>query len=70
MIATFIETLTTAQMCVLVYFIFYGLLHGIKHHFIVLYAIFSGRGLSTDLLTTILNWLWYGSIACLLYWFV
>lgn len=70
MIKEFLTTLDVVQVLVLFYFTGYGLLHGIVYHLTVVCSVISGRGYTTDLFTSVLNWLWYGSIAIILYWFI
>lgn len=67
MLKEFISLLTIEECVILSYIIMYAVIHGIKYHCIVIYATLSGRGYTTDILTTSLNWAWYLCIAYVLY---
>jgi len=70
MIANFINTITDLQLSVVIFLILYFLVYGVRYHLLVLYAVFSGRGINNDWLGQTLNWLAYIAIGFCLYWWV
>ena len=68
MISTFIDSISTIQLSVLLFLITYLLLYGVRYHLLSIYAVFSGRGLTNDVLGRTLNLCGYAAMLTCLYW--